>query len=107
MKGFVQGQSGSCSYKANSVASRVYQEISGCQGRSVPIETDSGFEQSDCSHWDEKCFVRESLTFNGGDKVSKISAATLVDLGYDNLRCNESCAEGRDQSNQSFLCAAL
>jgi hypothetical protein len=59
-----------------------FQAISGCS--EVPTENDFGPGTS-CSHWDEECMGTELMTgfANATNRLSRITIASLEDLGYD------------------------
>jgi hypothetical protein len=75
-----------CAYADGTLASAVYQDISGCN-EPIPIENDTGSPGSDCSHWAENCFGDELMTptiASGlSNPLSEITIAGLEDLGYE------------------------
>lgn len=73
-----------CPYKTDSEASKVYQELSGCDGDAVPVEMSFRGKGSNCGHWKESCLGTEIMTpmASGTLPLSKITIAGLKDLGY-------------------------
>ena len=57
--------------------------MSGCRD-SIPLEASTDNPDSDCLHWSERCFGNELMTplTNGDMKLSRLTVATLEDLGY-------------------------
>lgn len=77
-----------CPYDLDTAASREYQDISGCTGQSVPVETDFG-RGTRCKHWDEACMLGEVMTGKLSNttaedlKLSRMTIGTLEDIGYE------------------------
>jgi Leishmanolysin len=71
-----------CPYKGIN-GNREYSTVSGCTGRSLPIELDGG-EGTRCGHFDEECFKDELMTgyATGTMPISRLTVATLQDVGY-------------------------
>jgi Leishmanolysin len=96
--------SAKCPYKGPR-ANAEYKNISGCEV--VPTENDGDPNGGTyCGHWDEECMQSELMTgyLNSGlNPLSRISIATLGDLGY---TVDYSIAEsyGRGNLNSTCLC---
>jgi Leishmanolysin len=97
-------RSSNCPYNGPK-ANAAYKNITGCDV--VPTENDGDPSRGTfCGHWDEECMRSELMTgfLNGGlNPLSKISIATLDDLGY---TVDYSSAEKYERGNvlSSCLC---
>jgi Leishmanolysin len=77
----VIGTDSQCPY-VGAKANAEFEDISGCSV--VPTETDFG-PGTKCGHWDEDCMGSELMTGfldSGRNPISRITIATLDDLGY-------------------------
>lgn len=94
----------SCPYKYDSRASEEYRALSGCDGP-VPVEAD-GAKGTKCLHWDEDCFQSELMTGvnSGGLELSRISIASLEDLGY-TVDYSQAAPFPVDLLNPSCVCS--
>lgn len=77
-----KNQNGQCPYIYNSKASQEWRAISQCNS-AAPVEDSTGRQGSDCGHWDDACFKEERMTYNGGNKISRVTVGSLEDIGYD------------------------
>jgi Leishmanolysin len=99
-------QSGTCPYRGPKANSE-YQAISGCPA--VPPETDGGGGTA-CGHWDEECLQNELMTGyldptgNVKNPLSRISVASLADLGYE-VRYTYADSYTKKDLNPSCICS--
>ena len=78
-----------CTYKADTEAAKVFQDITSCPATQTVELEDSVYADisvSKCGHWSNECF-NEKLLMNanpgGAAKFSKITLASLKDMGYE------------------------
>ena len=84
--GLVQGTSGSDPRYVGNQAVQEYNEIFGLNANSIPVENTGGPGTRD-SHWRESVFDNELMTgfldLGQANPLSRVTAASLGDLGYD------------------------
>lgn len=100
----IQINSEKCPY-IGSNANNEYKALTGCNA-AVPIETDGGGGTA-CSHWDDECFKTELMSgFIGGvsSPLSKITIASLKDLGYTSVNMNLADSYTTGDMNPKCVC---
>lgn len=83
-------------------ANREFQELSGCSEDPVPVSLRNG----NCGHWLEACLLEEEMTpftTPGPDRSSRITIASLEDLGYE-VQYDQAEAFTRDDLNATCTC---
>lgn len=83
INGFSNSAQPPCSYNADSKAQEEWQALSGCT-TSIPLEQGGG-AGTQCSHWDDRCFVDELMTgFSSGSlPISRVTVGSMEDMGYE------------------------
>lgn len=83
INGFTNSGTPPCSYVDSSKAYEEWKALSGCSS-SIPVEQGGG-SGTQCSHWDDNCFVDELMTgfSSGAMPISRVTVASMEDMGYE------------------------